>query len=485
MNKDAKKPTKLPTPTEVHALNLYTPRPYFSLVILCIASFLTSASMAENGPPKANKDVSTLSVDNDLKSAEPTIEVSATAIHRNFSNNDTFKDTLLGLAEARYLQNDFVIDLGIIYQNQDDKGVTLNQLAVSDYHKKFDYKIGKFVTKVGVLDYASSINSFNRTRTDYYDERNINIRSVPAWMAQINMHPSEDSTVSLIVQPYDKENSYYSQSATQFSVDSLIPFLLTNTNDDTLDYLGEQLFVPIYEKDGKPAVERYIDSKQPDIDNSFNNSTIGMNFATNKEDYSYGLFVLMGLSKNPLFTLDEEFVAAASNLDEEDRAIYVADYLAQIDNEPIKSIEYYRYNQIAGYYESTFGNFGLRGEVSFRDRFALLNKTAPQVSLGIGLDHQGAIYNNVEFQYFSFPTEDLSAYYAIWTLQFDPFRFANGNVQFKNTLSYAVVNDLDLAASLSRLTYTYEDYSLGLEYLANSRPEYSPDTASIVLKATF
>ncbi len=458
-----------------------------SFLFICLSSLLPNICIAADDTQFGYENDSSILAYSVIGtgSEEANILLNGTAIHRNFSNNDVFQDTLMGLVEAQYLQNDFAIDLGVIYQNQDDKAATLNNFSVSNYHKKFDYKIGKFVAKVGVLDYASSINSFNRQRVDYYDEPNINIRSVPAWMAQINMHPSEDSTVSLILQPYDKDNAYYSQTATQFSVDSLVPFLLTNTNDADLDYLGEQLFVPVYEEDGKLAAERYIDSKQPDLDNSFYNTTIGMNFATNKTDYSYGLFVLMGLSKNPLFTLDEEFVAAASNLDKEDREVYVADYLAQIENDPIKSIEYFRYNQIAAYYETSFGQFGLRSEISFRDRFALLNETVPQVSLGLGLDHQSAVYNNLELQYFSFPTEGLSAYYAVWTLQFDPFRFANGNMQFKNSLSYAVVNDLDLAASLSRLTYTYNQYSLGLEYIANSRPEFSPNTASLLMKISF
>ncbi len=165
-------------PTEVHALIFYTRRPCSNVLILCIFSLLSNPSIAATDPTKSNKEVSSFSTYSGQNSQDGTIDVNATAIYRNFGNNNVFQDTLMGLVETRYLQNDFMVDLGVIYQNQDDKGVSLNQFYVSDYHKKFDYKVGKFVTKMGVLDYASSINSFNRQRTDYYDEPNINLRAV-------------------------------------------------------------------------------------------------------------------------------------------------------------------------------------------------------------------------------------------------------------------------------------------------------------------
>jgi len=409
-------------------------------------------------------------------------EVKASLYYRNFENEGYFQDSVFGLAEMLYEGDDDTLDIGIGYQNLENDRVFINHLSYAQEFEDFDYKVGKFVTKVGVMDFVSFIDVFNNTRIEYYDDENVNVRFDPTWMAKIDMYPDENSTFGLYLKPYDQTNNVLFGESIQYGLNSVIPFLVTNTGDADLDLVGEQVLLPVYENDAKPAISSYLLDKVPNEDPRFDNTSIFLNYVVTEDNYTFGALHTSAYSSFPIIVLDQELISALRNIAEEDKEAYVEDYLSKDENEPIKLVEYFRYNQFALYYESSVGQFGFRGEFSYRDKFPLLNRTSGMMTFGLGVDHQSAFYNNVELQYSKFDDSDLSAYYLIWLAKSDMMKVGQWELGLQNMVTYAAYEDNDVTANFSGIRLLRDNFEITIEYLTHSKEEYVSDTASLKLK---
>jgi hypothetical protein len=419
------------------------------------------------------------------------VELSGALFHRSLEDQTIFNNSTLGLIEASYAADSLDFQAGIVYENNLDREVRINSLSVKSYHdnqernKHFDYQIGKFVTKVGVLDYLSLLNNYNIPRVQYYDEANPNVRYAPAWMGRLDIYPNPKATASLILQPFDAEYAALWGRGQQFGLNAVVPYLLTNTGDEDLNLIGNVILVPVYENGAKSALNRYLDSKTEELDSDLYNSSMGVSYLINQHNNTYGVSFINGVSKAPLIKIDQNLLTAIRLLTGDDKQAYLDDFVLQANNEPIKSIEYFRYNQLGLFYETSLDQFGLRGEISYQDKFPLLNELSNLTTFGLGLDHQGWVYNNFEVQYFQFNERDVAAYYGIWSLHFDPVNVGSVKVQLKNTLAYGNFENTTITTTLPSLTFSYQKLDVSLEYLAHSRQEFTPDTASISVKLTF
>jgi len=412
------------------------------------------------------------------------IEFKTTITYRNFLDNQYFEDSVLGLTEARYQGDDFTIDTGLVYRNITDQKLAINHLSYAKEFDTFDYKIGKFVTKVGVMDFLSFIDVFNNTRAEYFDDDNVNVRYNPSWMAQLNTYPDANSTFGLYVKPYDQDSNTLFGDSIQFGLDSVVPFIITNTGKSDLDLIGREVLLPAYggENGAKSASSDYISEKLPNEDPSLRNTSLFLNYVITEDNYTFGALHTSAYSSLPIFTFDTALIAAVENLPEEDKEAYIADYLDDEGNEPLKLIEYFRYNQFALYYESAVGQFGYRAELSYRDKFPLLYRTTSMVSLGLGVDHQSSFYNNIEFQYSKFSESDLAAYYLVWLARSDEKRIYNWQASIQNMLTYGVYGDYDVWANFSGVQFKKDNFQVSFEYLTHSEKDYLSDTAAIKFK---
>lgn len=410
-------------------------------------------------------------------------EFKTTLIYRDFINNEYFKDSALGLTEAKFKGDAYTLDAGVLYRNITDDKITLNQLSYSYEADSYDFKIGKFVSKVGVLDFLSFIDVFNSTRAEYFDDANVNLRYNPNWMAKVDVYPDENSTFGFHIKPYDQKSNTLFGDSVQFGLNSVVPFLITNTGNSDLDLIGREVLLPAYERGGaKNAASDYIARKTPKEDPRFDNTSIFLNYVVTEDNYTFGAVHTSAYSSVPIFTFDTALLTAIKNLTGPDKEKYIANYVNGEGNEPLKTLEYFRYNQFALYYESSIGELGYRGELTYRDKFPLIYRTSSMVSLGLGVDHQSTFYNNFEFQYSKFDTSDLDAYYFLWLFKTDKKRLFSWDVSLQNMLTYAVYNGYDVYANFSGIQLERDMFQISFEYLTHSEQNYLSDTAAIKLK---
>ncbi|MBN2864433.1 MAG: hypothetical protein JXK16_00335 [Thiotrichales bacterium] len=411
-------------------------------------------------------------------------EFKTTLIYRNFLDNQYFKDSVLGLAEAQYQGEDYTVDVGIMYRNVPESEVSLNQFSYAYEADNFDFKAGKFVSKIGVMDFLSFVDVFNNTRAEYFDDANVNIHYKPSWMVKLDAYPDDNTTFGLYLKPYDQDSNTLFGDSIQFGLNSVVPFIVTNTGNSDLDLIGREVLLPAYEDGGaKDAGSDYIFDKLPNEDPRFDNTSIFLNFVITEDNYTFGAVHTSAYSSLPIFIFDTDFVSAVGALGtEEDKEQYIADYLEDENNEPIKALEYFRYNQFALYYESSIGQFGYRAELSYRDKFPLIYRTSSMVTLGLGVDHQSTFYNNLEFQYSKFDSSELDAYYFIWLFKTDSKRFGNWDVSLQNMFTYGVYDSYDVWANFSGVQLELDNYQISLEYLTHSEQQYLNDTAAIKFK---
>lgn len=456
-----------------------------SLFVLILTPFLPLELLAnesnEDAPQMSSND--SIPFSSWVEDVAAETEFKTTLIYRNFLDNQYFKDSLLGLTEANYQGDDYSVDVGIIYRNLTDDKIELNQLSYAYEADNFDFKAGKFVSKIGVMDFLSFVDVLNNTRVEYFDDSNVNIHYKPSWMVKLDTYPDDNTTFGLYLKPYDQDSNTLFGDSIQFGLNSVVPFIVTNTGNSDLDLIGREVLLPAYEDGGaKNATSDYIFEKLPNEDPRFDNTSVFLNFVITEDNYTFGAVHTSAYSALPVFKFDADFESGVGALDAEDKEQYIADYLEDENNEPIEALEYFRYNQFALFYESSIGQVGYRAELSYRDKFPLIYRTSSMVTLGLGVDHQSTFYNNLELQYSKFDTSELDAYYLIWLFKTDSKRFGSWDVSFQNMLTYGVYDTYDVWANFSGVQLELDNYQISLEYLTHSERQYLDNTAAIKFK---
>ncbi|WP_321324891.1 hypothetical protein [Thiomicrorhabdus sp.] len=411
-------------------------------------------------------------------------EITGTVIGQGFTDQALLKNSVYGLLELKKTLNDTELEIGLAFDSIDNQP-KINTLSYTHYFDDYEIKIGKFVSKIGVLDFFSCIDVLNTTRIQYYDEENINLRQRPSLLGQFNYFLDENSTLNFIVAPYDDNRRDYVNQSIGLSLNIGVPYYLLNSGNSTIDLIAKPILLPVYNQGAKQAVSKYIDNKLPKNHIELDTTTFAMNYTTYQNQSTFGAVYINGYSNIPIIKLDPDLIAAVENLNDEDAVNYIDTYLQKDENEPIKSIQYNRYNQIAVYTETAIQSYGLRAELSYRDQFPIINDVTEQLSLGLGIDHKGEIYNNLELQYFYLPNKSIKAYYAIWQMRFDSFYIGKWKTQIENTSSLATYENNQLYGMLPSINFNYKNLNISLKYLMHSKQELVENTAILSVKAVF
>lgn len=415
------------------------------------------------------------------------VEVKTTAIYRNTKDIEHFQNLFFGLTEIKYSKKNNEIELGVAYQNTADNNLFINNLAFSQEHENIDLKIGKFVSKIGVMDFLSTINTLNNTRIEHYNEPNVNVRYIPAWMAKADIYPDDNSTLNIYVKAYDQANNILLNKSTQFGLNSVLPFFITHSaKNDSLGLISKKVLLPVYERNAKPIISTYLQDKMPNEKPSIDNTSLFLNYSITDNDYTVGTLYTNAYSSLPIVTFDADLVASVDNIiDTNGKEIHVENYLSKPNNEPIKLIESFRYNQMSLYYESFIGQLGYRGEVSYRDKFSLLNKTSGMTTISLGVDQQSSFYTNFELQYSKFEHLAHDVYQMIWLVQSETINVNSWKIHMQNILTYAVYDVNDILANYLAIRFLYDNFEVSTEYLMHSKQEYTSNTFAIKAKITF
>ena len=357
----------------------------------------------------------------------------------------------------------------------------LNHLELTHYAENSDVVIGKMVSRIGILDFGSQMNAFNQLRPNFFNEENLNVRYKPSWMLRLDRYIGDSSTHRFIFQPLDKERYHNTLRTSGAVIDSNVASILTSSSNEDVNSLGENIFVPAYNSGGDEPLKAYIRDRMPNPEYALDTSTLGVDLRTTQDNKTYGVFLMNAFSYTPQINVHPAFLNAAANIydesvlnslagkDKAEQQEIIIDYLTGNDIDPVESIENFRYNQITGYLESTLSGFGVRGEFTIKDRVPLLNQSVPMSSIGLGIDHDGALYNNLEMQYYRLHSLDFYAAYVAWLAEVDDFKLGIYDATFSHTLAYATYQTGDPeVASLSQFSLEYKQHTFGLQYLVHS-----------------
>lgn len=453
----------------------------FQLSLKCALVILLTIPCPLLATDKIHKSLEALIFD-----AEPIAidEIKGTIYSQNFTHEKLLQNSTLGLLELKTHTENSDFEIGIAFDNIDNEP-SINQLSYTEYFDDYEIKIGKFVSKIGVLDFFSSIDIFNTTRIQYYDEESISLRKKASLLGQVNYFIDENNTINLIVAPFDNSRRDFFDRSIGLSLNSVIPFYLVNSGNETIDLIAEPVLLPSYNNGAKQATNNYINSKLPKENLALNTTTFAVNYLSFHNQATFGAVYVNGYSNLPFINIDEQLIAAVENLNRVDQEEYINAYLQKEDNQPIKSIEYFRYNLVAAYIETTWNSLGLRAEISYRDKFPIINSLTEQISVGLGVDHKDKVYNNLEIQYFYIPEQSIRSYYAIWQLRFDTFRVGEWEAYFEQTSTYAAYEKEEVFGFVPSLKFRANNLDISLEYLLHSKQEWVDNVALLSIKAVF
>ncbi|WP_428743720.1 hypothetical protein [Sulfurimonas sp.] len=412
-----------------------------------------------------------------------------TYLARTLSNHDMFYDPYtFVLLELQYktpqgIHLDFGADM---YSDSTTQGIALNQASLQYSTDRFDFKVGKFVETLGVLDYLSITNITNPPRTPFFDDSNINIRKLPLLMASASTYLTKEFKVQAIAQPFDK-NLNYTNVYLNTILKSLLPFYLNSVEfqNNNFNIIRDEIFLPSYNEQIADALNTHIQNKYKA------NTTLALNKASffllmqyDDFDATYGFIWTNHYSEVQYIQIDENFFNSINDiLNEQDSGALDA-YLSQENLDPISSISTYRYDQVTAYYESSYKEIGIRSEISYRDKIPTINTLSSLSSIAIGLDHKSTnMYNSMELQYLHVPSLPKDVFTSTFVNKTDSCKSGAMEMYMKTYILGGYYNgEFELSVSPS-VVIDFEVFNATLQfYHSKLRPEL--DTFSLTLKAT-
>ncbi len=255
--------------------------------------------------------VSTNSFADSITSDSKTIKanMNTTLYGNTYNNHNLLNSSALGLIEFDTSQDSYDLQLGFSWEAPEHEA-NVNSLMMTYYADDYELQFGKMVTKVGVLDFISSMDVYNPTRPEYYDDENINVRKVPTLLGQLTYYPDDDSTLKFIVAPFDNNRVNYLYESLDTSLNKGIPYLLLNSGNNTIDVFAEPILLPLYENGVKQGLDWYLRGQLPSPDQSIDTTTFTLNYETYASEMTRGLIFTRGFSNSPLVKVDPALTAA-------------------------------------------------------------------------------------------------------------------------------------------------------------------------------
>lgn len=413
--------------------------------------------------------------------------IEATLLGRYMSNQSFFKNSPYAfvLFDTEYENDAWKISGGVFGENgEDHPDFPINHLYVDYFGEDSHFRIGKSVAKVGVLDHFSLLDTLNPIRLKFFDDQKINIKRVPLWMAQADFSPIEELKLSFFVQPYDNKYQDYTGYYVNYALNQFIPQHYQELFAQ--EPLGQEIFVPVYNNAISPFIANDIESKKSSESWKLGTTAFGFGSEYTNENGKFGFLYFNRYSEIPMITVDQNLLDAAIAYDNgESPASDLTDYIASLDLDPIKSVRGFRYQQAGIYAETTTDEYGIRGEVAFRDKIPLLNTYGSVASVGFAIDHLApSLYYAFEAQYLYLDEYHENAMIAMLTTKFDPFSFAWFRAHFENrVITTASSYTTDIAINPS-FYIEYDRTELVLQGIV-SQDNSEANTISILLRSSF
>lgn len=420
------------------------------------------------------------------------LQVKESFLSRTFSNKDKYPSNpyIFVLGEAKYTKDNYELDFGFAIYNYDNKGgVELNQASYSYVGDSFEFKIGKYVKTIGVLDYMSMINLSNPSRPQFFDDENINIRRIPLLMSEITYYPNESFKLQATLQPFDNKHQDYTSTYLNFIIDAYLPnyFKSLSSKNTSATAIHDEIFLPAYNDGISPALNSYVKGQYDHGSTSDVSKAGGILVAEYLgEEASYGAVWINRYSEIPLVEINTQVLDALGNLDSAtDVSQGLEDYVNSGNSDLVSKVAGYRYNQYNLYYEGTADAFGIRVESSLRDKIPTVNKFTWVSSLGMGVDYSGEdFYNNLELQWLHLDSLNENVYAGMLTTKMSAIDFGEIQLLFDHYLLFGYYNSLLEISTFPNITFVYKDVSIILQYLA-SKEQSELNSASLIVKAVF
>ncbi|UFS63399.1 hypothetical protein LOH54_04530 [Sulfurimonas sp. HSL-3221] len=410
---------------------------------------------------------------------------------RQLDNGATYPQTpyVLTLSEGNYEQGQYRIDGGLLlYKGHGGSGVSLNQIALVYWGDDFDFRIGKFVSKTGVLDYLSGMDLLNPVQVDFFDDPNINLRRLPQWMAELSCFVGESALLRVTLQPFDGRTQSYISTYVGYLLDSYLPDyfeqLSRNSAEGTAIY--REVFLPLYRDGISPALKSDIDAQYNERGLAVEKSTIQVLAESSDAGTTLGAVWTNRYSEVPYIEVDQQLLDLIGALpDGQNSGESFRAYLDQPDLNPIKGVRGFRYNQYSLYAEGTVNTYGVRAEASVRDRVPTLNTFSPLAMVGFGVDRQaGSSYFDLEVQWGYLKQYRQSVLATVLLNKFDLTVYRGVAVRFDHYLITGWYAGNATAVMLPNLVFTRGAFEVDLHALYHS-DDKAYNTVGFTLRATF
>ncbi|HIC44698.1 MAG TPA: hypothetical protein EYO73_10605 [Sulfurimonas sp.] len=406
---------------------------------------------------------------------------------KNEYDNSTY---IMALLEVKYSEENYEIDVGaMLYKDSNETGAELNQVSLHYFADDFEFSIGKYVQTLGALDYLSSTNLLNPTRSEFFDDENINIRRVPLLMAGLRYYPNEEWKLETIVQAFDADHQDLSSAYLNFALDTLMPSYLESltTSNSSLDQINNEIFLPVYKNSISSALNSHIkDQYESESILAADKAGLFVVAEYSADAVSIGGVWINRYTEIPYIEVNQDLLDGLEALqsDPTDFGVF-EDYINSNDLDPISKVQGYRYNQYNLYAEGTIFSFGIRAEASYRDKIPAINEYSTLHSFGLGIDHKlGSMYNSIEVQYLDVDALSQEIYASVWASKFDAIHYKGTDIYFDHYLLYGSYEGITEITSFPSVPLSYNNYDIIFQYL-NSKEQSQMNTFSMLLKAFF
>lgn len=413
--------------------------------------------------------------------------IEATLIGRTMSNKTFFSNSPYAfvLFDTEYGDDTWKISGGVYGQKGlPHPDLPINHLYVDYFGDNVHVKVGKMVSKIGVLDYLSMVDTLNPIRYEFFDDPKMTIKKIPLWMGQVDIFLTDEMKISLFVQPYDNKYQDYTGFYTNYVINQFVPQHYQEFFNQ--DPIGQEIFSPLYTNAISPFLSHDIESKRPSRSLKAQNSSLGFVSEYTNDYGKMGILYFNRYSEVPLIRVDQNLLNAALKYENgQSSAPDLTNYIASLDLDPIKSVEGFRYQQAGIYGETTTDSYGIRGEVAYRDKVPLLNNYGSITSLGLAIDHlTPSVYYSLETQYIHLSQYNKDAMIAMMTTKFEPIRWSLFRGHFENRLIAAHVDTMNDISINPSFTLEYDRTDLVIQGIV-SEHNSATNTLSILIRSVF
>ena len=403
----------------------------------------------------------------------PTVDT--TLLARYIGNEKSYGNSWYSflLLESQYQEEHYTLSGGLAYQKRkEQKSLFLNSFEWKYFGDTYRIKLGKSVQKAGVLDYFSLLDTLNPSRPEFFYDSQLTIKKIPLWMGSLEYEMSDEMHLTLLAQPFDPRYASYKGAYVDYALQQFIPEYFRDTFSQAP--LGTEIYAPVYYDTLVPYLNDEIEAKSDGSKLRFNRLSFGCISEYNDADKKLGALYFQRYSEVPLVEVDQNLYDAIMRYRQgKDFSRKLTDYLTSNDYDLIKSVEEFRYRQFGLYGETSYGSYGFRAALGYRDKLPILNRYTPLLSVGFGVDKlSSTLYTAFETQYLYLTRLQKHAFVSILHTRFDRTIFSYFSGYFENSIIVAGTGEEREYSFTPRYVINYGSADLSLEgvfFMHNSK----------------